>query len=98
MRRRTGADCRALHTYATWETVMDIAIRTPGTNLALARATLEKDLGFGRLFTDLMFRMRYSDETGWRDPEIVATEPIVLDPAAMVRAMAAQVASLCEDE
>ena len=63
---------------------MDIAIRTPGSNLALARAALEKDLGFGRHFADLMFRMRYCEGTGWRDPEIVPYAPISLDPAAMV--------------
>ena len=31
-----------------------------------------------------MFRMRYSEGTGWHDPEIVSNAPIPLDPAAMV--------------
>jgi branched-chain amino acid aminotransferase len=63
---------------------MDIAIRTPGTNAALARATHQRQLGFGKHFADLMFRMRYSDETGWHDAEIVPYQPFSLDPASMV--------------
>ena len=63
---------------------MDIAIRTPGSHAALSTATLGRDLGFGKYFADLMFRMRYSEATGWRDPEIVPYAPIALDPAAMV--------------
>jgi branched-chain amino acid aminotransferase len=63
---------------------MDIAIRTPGSNLALARTTLQRDLGFGKYFADLMFRMSYSEATGWHNPEIVPNAPIPMDPAAMV--------------
>lgn len=63
---------------------MDIAILTAGTDPAAARAALQKDLGFGRYFADLMFRMRYAEDTGWRNPEIVPTQPMSLHPAAMV--------------
>src|SRR5512142_1243395 len=63
---------------------MDIAIRTPGTNPSLAGATLERELGFGKYFADLMFRMRYIEGIGWRDPEIVDNEPLRMDPASMV--------------
>jgi branched-chain amino acid aminotransferase len=63
---------------------MDISIRTPGTDTFLARTTLERDLGFGKYFADLMFRMRYVEGPGWHDAAIVPYEPIALDPAAMV--------------
>jgi branched-chain amino acid aminotransferase len=63
---------------------MEIAVRAPGTDLAKARATLEKDLGFGRYFADRMFRMKYTEEKGWHDAEIVPYQPLPLDPAAMV--------------
>ncbi len=44
----------------------------------------ESKLGFGKLFTDHMFLMDYSVESGWHDARIVPYAPIALDPAAMV--------------
>jgi branched-chain amino acid aminotransferase len=44
----------------------------------------EKGLGFGRYFTDHMFLMDYSDETGWYDPRIVPYGPLAMDPASAV--------------
>ncbi|WP_028400209.1 branched-chain amino acid aminotransferase [Ectobacillus panaciterrae] len=41
-------------------------------------------LGFGRVFTDHMFMMDYTEGKGWHDPRIVPYQPITLDPAAMV--------------
>jgi branched-chain amino acid aminotransferase len=41
-------------------------------------------LAFGRVFTDHMFIMDYTDGKGWHDPRIVPYQPISLDPAAMV--------------
>lgn len=41
-------------------------------------------LGFGRIFTDHMFIMDYSEGQGWHDPRIVPYQPITLDPACMV--------------
>ncbi|MED1204024.1 branched-chain amino acid aminotransferase [Heyndrickxia acidicola] len=41
-------------------------------------------LEFGTQFTDHMFVMDYSSETGWHDARIVPYQPITLDPACMV--------------
>jgi len=41
-------------------------------------------LGFGKIFTDHMFLMEYSQEKGWHNARIVPYGPIVLDPASMV--------------
>ncbi|WP_143595267.1 branched-chain amino acid aminotransferase, partial [Terribacillus saccharophilus] len=40
-------------------------------------------LQFGKVFTDHMFTMDYTTETGWHDPQIVPYAPLELDPAAM---------------
>jgi len=63
---------------------MQIAVRTEGSDLAKARQTLGKELGFGRYFADLMFRMTWTEAKGWQNPEIVPYQPIALEPAAMV--------------
>lgn len=47
-----------------------------------AKPADESQLGFGRLFTDHMFLMNYSDDKGWHDPRIVPYGPIPLDPSA----------------
>jgi branched-chain amino acid aminotransferase len=44
----------------------------------------EKDLGFGKFFTDHMFATDWSPEQGWHDARIVPYAPIALDPAAGV--------------
>lgn len=44
----------------------------------------EKNLGFGKIFTDHMFIMDYSKEKGWHDPRIIPYGPLSLDPSAMV--------------
>lgn len=41
-------------------------------------------LPFGRIFTDHMFIMDYSEGKGWYDPRIVPYQPLNLDPAAIV--------------
>src|SRR5690625_1516661 len=43
-----------------------------------------EELLFGRVFTDYMFVMDYSEQKGWHDPRIVPYAPITLDPSAMV--------------
>ena len=43
-----------------------------------------KSLGFGRIFTDHMFVMKYDAGQGWHDPVIKKYEHFSLDPAAMV--------------
>ena len=42
------------------------------------------NLGFGRIFTDHMFVMDYTQGVGWHDPRIVPYQNLTLSPAAMV--------------
>ena len=44
----------------------------------------EKQLGFGRLFTDHMFAMSYTEGEDWHDPEIRPFGDFMISPAAMV--------------
>ena len=44
----------------------------------------EKNLGFGRYFTDHMFIMDYNVERGWHDPRIVPYGPLSLEPSTMI--------------
>jgi branched-chain amino acid aminotransferase len=44
----------------------------------------QKNLGFGRLFTDHMFIMEYETGKGWYDPKIIPYGPLPLDPSTMV--------------
>lgn len=41
-------------------------------------------LGFGRYFTNRMFRQFYSPDKGWHDAAIVPYQPLSLDPASQV--------------
>ena len=41
-------------------------------------------LGFGKIFTDHMFVMNYTEGKGWHDARIVPFQNISLSPAAMV--------------
>ena len=53
--------------------------------VALAdRAKLLADPGFGRVFTDHMAIIRYTEGQGWHSAEITARKPLMLDPAAAV--------------
>jgi branched-chain amino acid aminotransferase len=49
-----------------------------------ARADMLKDPGFGRVFTDHMVTIRWTQDRGWHDAQVRAREPISLDPAAAV--------------
>ncbi len=42
------------------------------------------DPGFGRVFTDHMAMIKYSDTLGWYDAKITARRPLTLDPASAV--------------
>ena len=44
----------------------------------------ESSLGFGKVFSDHMFVMRYREGAGWHDARIVPYGPIPIDPAALV--------------
>lgn len=41
-------------------------------------------LGFGKIFTDHMFVLDYTEGQGWHDGRIIPYQPILLDPSAMV--------------
>ena len=56
----------------------------PSPVAANVRATLLEDPGFGRVFTDHMATIRWTEGDGWRDAEIRPREPFLLDPAAAV--------------
>ncbi len=56
----------------------------PAPVAANKRATLLEDPGFGRVFSDHMATIRWTEGHGWRDAEIRAREPFQLDPAAAV--------------
>lgn len=44
----------------------------------------ESRLGFGKLFTDHMFVMEYTEGKGWHDARIVPYGPLEIDPSSMV--------------
>lgn len=48
------------------------------------RATRLADPGFGRVFTDHMVTIRYSDDKGWHDAKVAPRAPLTLDPATAV--------------
>ncbi|MDD6161077.1 MAG: branched-chain amino acid aminotransferase [Oscillospiraceae bacterium] len=41
-------------------------------------------LGFGKIFTDHMFMMNYTEGQGWHDPRIVPFQDLTLSPACVV--------------
>ncbi len=51
---------------------------------AADRAKVLADPGFGRVFTDHMAIIRYSEGKGWHDARITARKPLMLDPASAV--------------
>ncbi|OYW23686.1 MAG: branched chain amino acid aminotransferase [Sphingomonas sp. 32-62-10] len=65
----------------------DIAftIHPNGAPIPIAdRSALLANPGFGRVFTDNMATIRYSDANGWHDAQICPRAPFQLDPAAGV--------------
>lgn len=48
------------------------------------RAALLEDPGFGRVFTDHMVTIRWTQEHGWTEAQVRAREPFLLDPATAV--------------
>jgi branched-chain amino acid aminotransferase len=51
---------------------------------ATERAARLVDPGFGRVFTDHMVTIRYSDAKGWHDAKVGPRAPLTLDPATAV--------------
>src|SRR5690606_13860564 len=64
--------------------MIEIQVHAPSTNDSLANAALEQNLGFGRIFADKMFQMKYTKDRGWHDASIVPFGNLQLSPAAMV--------------
>lgn len=58
--------------------------RRPDPVPVAERAKLLKDPGFGRVFTDHMAIVRYTEGKGWHSAEISARKPLQLDPASAV--------------
>ncbi|OYW30469.1 MAG: branched chain amino acid aminotransferase [Caulobacter sp. 12-67-6] len=56
----------------------------PKPTSAEQRAALLADPGFGRVFTDHMVTIRYSQAQGWHDAKVEPRGPIPMDPASSV--------------
>jgi len=59
-------------------------IRIERTTTPKAKPAAGQKLGFGKIFTDHMFVMNYTEGQGWHDPRVVPFQNISLSPAAMV--------------
>ena len=59
-------------------------IRIEKTSTPKAKPEAGTPLPFGKIFTDHMFIMNYTEGKGWYDARIVPYAPITLDPSAMV--------------
>jgi branched-chain amino acid aminotransferase len=58
--------------------------RNPEPVNAAERAKMLADPGFGRVFTDHMAVIHYSEGKGWHDAKVTARKPLSLDPASAV--------------
>ena len=58
--------------------------KSPSAVAAAEREALLRNPGFGRVFTDHMVTMRYSQEHGWHDGKIGPRGAFPLDPATLV--------------
>ncbi|WP_374942228.1 branched-chain amino acid aminotransferase [Sphingomonas sp.] len=56
----------------------------PAPVAAALRAERLIDPGFGRVFTDHMATIHWSDTQGWHDPRVHARAPLTMDPASSV--------------
>ena len=64
---------------------LDFEIRpNPAPVSAEERAALLTNPGFGRVFTDHMVTVRYTEDKGWYDARVARRAPIALDPATAV--------------
>ena len=59
-------------------------IKITRTTEPKAKPAAGQKLGFGKIFTDHMFVMNYTEGKGWHDARIVPFQNISLSPAAMV--------------
>ncbi|NIJ08334.1 branched-chain amino acid aminotransferase [Sphingomonas vulcanisoli] len=66
-------------------TALSFAIEEhPAPLAANARAEKLVSPGFGRVFTDHMVSIRYTEGEGWHDAKVTARVPLMLDPATAV--------------
>ena len=66
-------------------TAVSFAVRRHAEPLGVPeRAKLLTDPGFGRVFTDHMAVVHYTEGKGWHSAEITARKPLLLDPASAV--------------
>ncbi len=63
---------------------MEIAIQTLPEQQRKPLFTDSSSLGFGRIFTDHMFTMRYHPEKGWHEPKIEPYRALEFEPATIV--------------
>lgn len=66
------------------ETPPFITERNTDCVTAAERANRIADPGFGRVFTDHMVMIRYSEAQGWHDARVTARKPLLIDPATAV--------------
>lgn len=59
-------------------------IKITRTTEPKAKPADETKLGFGKIFSDHMFLMDYTEGQGWHDPRIVPYGPLPMDPATTV--------------
>ena len=59
-------------------------VPNPAPIAANDRSAMLVDPGFGRVFTDHMAVIRYSDDKGWYDAAITARAPLTIDPSTAV--------------
>lgn len=62
---------------------MKIKVKQVSPDKMKPRPTDESQLGFGKIFSDHFFHMKYSDKKGWHDAVIEGYRDIRLDPAAV---------------
>ena len=70
-------------TTAQAETTIEV-VPSPTRRSDAERAALMADPGFGRVHTDHMVAVRWTQERGWHDARLSAYAPLELDPSAMV--------------
>jgi branched-chain amino acid aminotransferase len=62
---------------------MDIKIIKAAPDKMKTKPTDESKLGFGKIFTDHIFTMKFKEGKGWHDAMVEPYRPLQLDPTAM---------------
>lgn len=62
---------------------MEIKIKKASPKKRKDKPTDESKLGFGKIFSDHFFNIKYKEGTGWYDPVIEPYRPLQLEPTAM---------------